>query len=408
MALPFTIQTESAVRGYLPPFKSSAGNFYAVVRATSGIEAGRAVDVFKASDPSVSWAVQDPGNNPVLGPSDKFNQITAVQEGDLLHIATRVTGGSYTYHTFNMADDTWGVVNELIETPTNLPTQFWISIAVRSDGDVVVVYNGDTDQVMGGKKERVDANVRDFGTGLWGGAIALDAAGDNHYGNPNVIKGPLTDDMHCLWQTTANTTDPPNSWMGIEARTLRPDDSLSTVDTDPADSGSALLGIANLVSYDDGGTQRIIANAAPDASGFNVNTFLGSEDGSDDIQLATTATESIGENVRINGELQVASLAEVSGVLHWLFSNAAQQDLYYITSTDDGASWTTPAEEINFVDVRFISANIYTRGGDTVLAYVYDDGGDQKYNEKVLIAGVTGVPPKNLSALQAVHRMGHY
>ena len=62
----------------------------------------------------------------------------------------------------------------------------------------------------------------------------------------------------------------------------------------------------------------------------------------------------------------------------------------YTTSTDNGSTWATPTEEIDAITVNFISATIYERDHYTVLAYVYDDGGVQKYNEKILNIGGAG------------------
>ena len=276
-------------------------------------------------------------------------------------------------------------------------------------GDVIVVYNGDTDAVMGGKKERVDVNIRTGGT--WGGAVALDAGGDIHYGNPNVVKGPLTDDMHIVWQQTLNIADPPTAWLQTQARTLRPDDTLSTT-VEPSlatnYTASHLLGGQNLVSYDDGGTQRIVGVGLSDTNDLkNVST---TEDGSDDITLTVgdILAEALTDEIFANVEVGICSIAELSGDLHILYSGGGiagvDQDLYYIKSTDDATTWDTETEEIDAITVNFISANIYVRGADTVLAYVYDDGGVQKYNEKILISG--GVSANGAPSITAVTASG--
>jgi len=243
---------------------------------------------------------------------------------------------------------------------------------------------------MGDKKERVDAAHRDGGT--WTTGIALDAAGDLHYGNPNVVKGPLTDDMHFIWQMTTNVADPPTIWQETEGRTLDPSNNLSTTDTATGtpETDGALLGISNLVSYDDSGTQRIIELGSSDNGGRTVVRCT--EDGSDDISLDSSDNFG-GIAAYINGEVGIISSAELNTDLHHLYSGGGalgvDQDLFYSTSTDNGLNFDTPIEEIDAITVNFISANIYVRCKDTVLAYVYDDGGVQKYNEKILIVGQT-------------------
>ena len=60
------------------------------------------------------------------------------------------------------------------------------------------------------------------------------------------------------------------------------------------------------------------------------------------------------------------------------------------------------------LDVDFMRMKVYYMPPPVVMAYVYDDGGVQKYNEKVLIAGAAGLPLQTQSVLQAVSRMGNY
>jgi len=130
MALPTTIVSTVGVSGHAPPFKSSAGNFYAVLFVDGATED---IEVFKATDPTDSWTAQDSANGPSESSGQKYHNIAAVQDGDLIHIASfTIAIDTYKYHSFNMATDTWSVVGELIETPTNFPTRSWISIGVRS------------------------------------------------------------------------------------------------------------------------------------------------------------------------------------------------------------------------------------------------------------------------------------
>ncbi len=363
MALPTTILSDVGYPGHHPPFKSSGGNFYAI--ATDDVVTSVHIEVFKATDPTDSWTVQDAADNPILSGSGlALECIAAVQDGDVIHIITGITGGAvinYQYHQFNMATDNWDIANETIENTENNPTNLWCSIAVRSDGDVIVAYAGDTDQNMGGKKERVDYGRREGGS--WGGnvGIALDAGGDVHYGNPNVVKGPLTDDMHFIWQQTTDTADPPTAWVNQHGRTLDSGNTLSTLDTQGSSTTTTLLGIGNHVSYDDSGTQRIINAGSRSDTGRNY--LRCTEDGSDNISLDGSTFDLSGADPFSNGEVGVITLVELNGDLHVLYSgggtNGVDQDLFYTTSTSDGFSWVAPSEEIDAITVNFISANIY-------------------------------------------------
>ena len=390
MALPTTVVAAAGVEGYSPPFKSSAGNFYVIARTSDVV----GIDAYKASDPTSSWTAQDTVNNPTAFTS--YPLISSVQKGDVLYIASinvnAVGDLSLKYHEFNMAADTWSITEEAVDGLADDPTFPWASIAVRSDGDVVVVYAGDTDAVMGGAKERVDYNVRT--TGTWGGPQALGvAAGDVHDGNPNCVLG-TNDFVHCVWQHTANVADPPTAWTNTHGRSIDPaDDSLSTVKASSLDSGSDLLGEPNIVTYDDGGTQRISVSAWVTATQIQSSLFI--EDVNDEIDFVNNFAEVLTAERYVNGEVGISTFVELSGDLHQLYAGGGtagvDQDIYYTKSTDNGTNWDAETEEIDAITVNYISANIYVRGSDTVLAYVYDNAGTQYYNEKVLIAGETAV-----------------
>jgi hypothetical protein len=385
MALPFTINTEPGDFGYHPPFKSSTGNFYVIAR-TTGLDK---VDVYKASDPSSSWAIVDDAGSPagIAG----LEAVNAFQQGDVLHIILSF-GGNRSYQQFNMATDNWDVTME------NPGESFFgtgynsTSVSVRSDSDVIVAYVGASDNIMGKRHGRVDYMRREGGT--WTVDISLDGSTgstEEHYCNPVVVRSANNDNMHFMWQEDlvgggallATLSD-------NAARTLSPTNVLSTTVTDTNDFSGTLIPVQNAVSYDDGGTIRIAWVGADDNT--SMIAFRSTEDGSGNIQAPSIAT--ITDDVYVNGERGVLSLAENAGVLYLLFAGGGtggvDQDLYYTKSSDDGATWDTPTEELNGVTINWVSANIYTRGTDTVLAYFYDDGGDQKYNEKIIIAGATG------------------
>ena len=380
MALPTTIVSDVGLGGHHPPFVSSGKDAYTIVRADAD-----ELDAYKATDPTDSWAVQ--GTGPVH--AGTILGYSCVQDSDVIHIVAW-SSATYEYYTFNMATDAW-VEDQLIETPANAPDQPWASIARRSSpAATIIAYAGDTDTITQ-EKERVDYAIRETGTGTWDTVgAALDAAGDVHYGNPNCILG-TNDQIHFMWQlTTVTTNDPPISWVSSEGRTIdSADDSLSTTDANSGDTLGALLGLPNVLTYDASGTQRMIANGHKDN---DLQSIRGTEDGSDDLLLESTVrTEVIVAEGYINGEVGVSTFAALDADMHGLYSGGGtvgvDQDLYYITSTDNGLNWDTETEEIDAITVNFIAGDIHIRGVNTVFAYLYDDAGVQKYNEKILIVG---------------------
>ena len=67
----------------------------------------------------------------------------------------------------------------------------------------------------------------------------------------------------------------------------------------------------------------------------------------------------------------------------WALISHSSQDLFS-DSNNDSAGWGTDTEELDAVTINNITSNVYQRGSDIVLAYVYDDAATIKYNEKVL------------------------
>ncbi len=403
MALPIQVRSGIGIMGHHPPMKSSAGAFYCVVRSGS-----TTIDVFKATDPTDTWTQSDASGRPFL-PATMVGY-SIVQGGDLIHIVAW-TNSLYEYSQFNMATDNWDVGGggETIDVVTDNAALFWASIAVRSDGDVIVAYNGSTDQNMGGTKERADYAIRN---GTWSAGIALDPGGDIHYGNPACVLG-TNDGVHILFtRTTITADDPPTTWQHVDARTLDSGDTLqSVVETTGVSPSSSLLGMQNMVSYDDAGTQRITVCGTATGSDNRWNNNL-IEDGSDNAALNDDFFSTGTPGPRTNGEVGIITIAELDADLYELFSGGGSggvdADIYLIKSTTDGTTWDAPTEVLDGITCNFISGNIYTRGADTVFAYVYDDDGVQKYNEEVLIAGAVGLIEPPLIRSFAIIRSTNY
>lgn len=380
MAFPTTIFAGGGIDGHQPPCKSSAGNFYAIVPIST-----TAIEAYKATDPEGgSWSAVDVGANNPAG-FGTLSVLSYVQAGDSIMCCTW-DGTIYEYHRFNMSTDTWDVVDSDLGTIDQAPTFPWCSIAVRNDGDIICVIAGDTDQNMGGKKERVDYVESTTDGSGWGTHTALDTDVDEHFGNPNVVKGPLTDDMHIAWQTTVNTDDPPTAWTDTEARTLDSANSLSTTVSSTSDSGSILLGNASLVSYEDNGTQRIHWLLGLDET--DILSLRSTEDGSDDISTITGVT-ALTDNPHSQAGTSAISHTEDSGNLYGVFIEALDRDIYYTTSSDDGANWSAASATFTGISALRLSCNIYQRGGNTVLAVTYSEASAIKYNEKVLSTGLS-------------------
>jgi hypothetical protein len=397
MAFPVTITTEAGFPGHNPPYKSAAGVFYAVVAQPGESD----IDVYSATDPAGTWSLAAS----VASGANSCSAFATVQDGDKIHIAWFVLASvvAIKYNAFDMSDDTFDVTptsEDIFSQAADRPYQPWISIAVRSDGDVIIAHNGLVDRVMGGDKERVDYARRESGT--WTFHLALDAAGDIHYGNPNIALGTSGDDrMHIVWFKTENTTDPPSQHGssgtdGICSATLRSNNTLSTTITAQLTSGFnqtlVLLGHANLVAYDDGTSQQAVTVGALNDNGSNDGVWQVRVTGFLLEDVNTIAHSSVGETHASakNNEAGIVTVAvDDNADLHVLYSGGgnfgADKDIYYAKSDDNGATWDVATEEVDQVTCNTISGTVYERGGATVLAYLHENSGVIKYSEKVLI-----------------------
>ncbi|MCB7129953.1 MAG: hypothetical protein J3T61_10505, partial [Candidatus Brocadiales bacterium] len=258
MALPVIISgSPPAVIGkqnsYHGPFKSSGGAFYTVVGDDNSVSAiwcfqdgdnihcvfqhsiteTRLINCYKATDPTSSFTAQDTANRP---------QTT--------------TAWDVFYARFSMSSDTWQDVDGssntevLVDTTNTTQTAAACSIGIRSDSDIVVVYQGDSDMVLGTEYDRIDMNVSTNDGPTWAGPTSIDNAGAVDWTGCVIVPGS-SDRMHVFFKDNTNSD--------AYQRRINSDDSLETFPSSfdaSVDSGSTYL-FKHGESYDDGGTQRV-------------------------------------------------------------------------------------------------------------------------------------------------------
>jgi hypothetical protein len=356
------------------------------------------IAVKKSSTPSGSWTELDSSNAPTFGSTSGI--IASVVDGNDLHIVSlsnSTSSSALDYYKFNTSTDTWTTsAFSTLESGDDRNTNFTLDLVVRPNGDIVVIYSGVIDRVMGGDKNRVDYALWN-GTS-WSVGNAVDAAGDIHYGVPTCFHGTVSNDVHLAWlrqQATAN--DPPTDWDEIQARTLRANDTLST--TSSYDTGTATFDAGRDVTraIDIGGSpnnQWLLPLAT--AAGALHSHYL-QEDGSNDITV-TSSNESDTDTNAIrtdsffsNGKCGMHSVVEDSanGDLYLVYSDDTNNKLYLRKSTDGGASYAT-AEALSQgtpdQEITSVSAAIYTRSGSKVIGYLFCSIGLSYYSEYTLTA----------------------
>ncbi len=374
MALPVSFDTDLSVgpqNSYHGPFKGSNGAFYTVLQNTVAGVGAAFISLHKATDPTDSFSEVD--TEQIGGSSgDTKDSIWCVQSADIISIVMQENVGSSNavyYSSANLSNDTISaeVLIESLNTDDDGPDAHACSIAVEPvGGDIVVVYQGDPDMVMGTEYARIDANKSTDGGTNWSGTgfpLAIDNAGSDHWTGPVIVAGS-SDRMHIFFKND-DVDD-------VFQRTLLSNDNLETfpsaIDTG-VDAGNlygwgrAVLSGTNVYAayMDSDGTSSYVKFTSADAPG-NPTPITGLSD--NDVDAAN---------------LSVLHGFALDGLdVHYFYSAAGINDL--LRDIDTGSGFGTDTTVLALTDVRHVSSNIYDRSG-TKLAYIYDDAGVVKYNE---------------------------
>lgn len=358
-------------RGHIGPFKSANGDWYVVVQSPT-IDQWR---IMKATtDVGSIWTAQDTSNEPAI--ANGRGSVAAVLDGNVLHIAAisdTYTSGMSTlqdieYYTFDVSTDAWSVDEAVTSiTVTDVTAYYGLGIAVRSDGDVIVVHPKTQRTNMGAKYSQFGYSRREGGT--WTADIALNDANENQSERADLVMAP-SDEGHILYEVGGSA-------YGV---TLDSANSLSTrVDVTQHSK-------TRPVTWDDAGTQRIAwFNSATSAA---MHASRATEDGSGDIQAGdnTDVPDANGFSTGNNG----IAWDSVSSELY-VFWAGPSSDLYYDKAAGGGTgSWGTDVELEDALTVNDVWAGFSTNGADGI-GVVVRDGTAIKFE----FIDLSGNPPIN-------------
>lgn len=243
------------------------------------------------------------------------------------------------------------------------------SIAVRSDGDVVVLYTG----LNSTKTNWLTYYSRREG-GSWTRGIQVPTSVTQTQVAGVAVLG-ASDLTHFFWSDRADNQ--------VEHRSLSSANSLGTVSV--VDSAAALreLGVVNAITFNDGTARvRVLYEDA--------NGQLSAAYGNDQTNPSWTAEADASDNdVLVLDESPIADLVLDGQVSHLIYSEDLSSDIF-IDENDGIGGWGTDTEEQDGVTCNAISANVYDRSG-IKLAYLWDDAGTTKYDEVDL--GAAPGPP---------------
>lgn len=371
MAFPTTITTGGDVTvGDSRPYVSSGDNVYVIVRddvTTSKLRA------FKASAPDTSFS--NVGTDPQVTSTLAIQSYATYQVGDVIHVVTLDYSSIGTvdlrYHKFDMSSDSWTLTNETIKNDMALVSttnQTSLGIVVRSSGDVIVLYNGPKVANMGTDRDRVYYARRV--SGVWTVDVVVDNAGATSWFAYAAVLGS-SDRTHFHF-TDGSASD------GYQ-RTLTSGNSLETF---PSSYDTAMIGDAahpgGGVSYDKSGTQKIVFpyvdSPSTQQSAIRFNSA--------DAPTVSATADITGATNTDGGHFETYMVNNGTTVYHFFIDSSL--DIYYTTSTDDGATWAAPTSFYTGSATK-LYASIFTRGGAVVAGIVFSET-DPKYTELTITA----------------------
>jgi hypothetical protein len=367
--------------------------------------------VKSGTDPSTGkWTHLDTSNEVVI--TTGFNMestsasrgIDAVVVGTTVHCVIRFPT-RIDYKAFDLSTETWGTSTTVT---SSLGADYGenIGITVKANGDILVIYNGATEKVMGGDKGRVDYARSTNNGSSWTADVALDAAGDIHYGSPGCRNGDVSNYVWLYWgRQTSTASDPAASWGDYQTRTHNSSATLSAVQTsgaltDCTNEGSRILLVDDGTNWKSpyfGSTPNRTQRVRQATSSSGVMSWSSTEFSNNTLANAPNILVSnsghYGFTLTLDPDNGDIYMVYVGG--SWTSSLIYEADLYYAVSTDGMATWSTPTliegtdngDHQEYQVIGKPNVAIYTRSGTKVLGIVYDiTGGMLRYTEISLSA----------------------
>lgn len=346
------------------------------------------IEVWRSVDGGVTWVEQDSTNKPNLPANG--DSVSGFLDGTTLHIATQDTNFAVEYHSFSISSDTWVTTNESVSTVPD--ARRGVSITVRSDGDRIIVYNDERQNVKGTPYERISYALHEGVS--WSIGNAVDDGGAVRYIGTTTIMGP-SDLLHIAYVTELAGGD-------VLHKSLNSSNTLSSVetlsDTASDDSGRTLVMTAS--HYLDGSISRVTMSWVENAA----NKYpRASEVNDDGVPTAESLVES--RQPENSGLQRLHALATDEDALttYHVMVDAATSDLYLNKNVDAGG-WTSEGEILDGTTGNALSATIFIRGFDVILGILLSDSFTIKYVEHYIRAIIPEPRLKNI--LQSpVYRM---
>ncbi len=284
-------------------------------------------------------------------------------DGTDIHVALATENGDIQHSIFDTTTDKWTTENNLVYDASDAPSstlRVQNSIAVRSDGDVIILFTGND-----GTKDEV-YYILDEGSGF---GSPVDVSGQSaDVSLAGVIVMGASDRAHFIYY---NFTD-----ASFHHRSLSSANVLDTEQTFSTDgSGSPLISRGD--SYVSSGTNvKVTYQDLPVSYDLRSLRLVSGAD-------PTLNTDDTGDDADITNTDLTAVLAVNDTTSYLLYVDGTDKDIYLVTQ-EHGESWGTPVELKDATTGNRITGEIYDRGNGDVFGYWVEEAGLRYYYEYIL------------------------
>jgi len=353
--------------------------FYTILLTNNGFDIV-ALKATTTPTTGTNWSEQD-GSVRVETGGGKIVSMWAVEDSSDLHVATQQVDGRVKYHVFDPGTDAWTKKNETVaiigdhanfDEEPEFPS---VSIALRSDGDVMILLAGQ-DNTTNDDLSFIIVNTG----GSWG-TLTEFGAGAEHKGM--VLTGPDSSDRITAFMNRGGQ---------VTTRSISSSDVFGTLkflDATP-DTATMVIGPALMEG------NQVFAPYIDASDKISVVDFTAAANPSFSISVDISDNTVKGHGASAPPFI-VACMAVKGSNVHLLYADDATQDIFHDADVDGGG--ITDVERNDGVTANRLSCH-YLSGSDN-LAWLYLDGTTTRYDE--LSLAVAGLLPGGL-ALMGVGR----
>lgn len=357
---------------------------------------GTEAKLLKSTNGGKTWREANATSAPTSTDQEGVSMRINPADTDILCVLTDTTGTLY-YHEYRMSThptnpDTWAVADEVVDNTYTSHTTNECSLEIRDAGGgnykAYAFYVDDQAPAL------VRYKIRSTG-GTWGSINTVDTAGTDPYISPITAKDSA-DVIHIVYKQEASPTGT------IWHNTLSTGDALGTRQSIATGIGTGSnrdnMPYTNLTHYLDGSVEVIPILYQTDTDTVITSVYL--RDGTP--QTGSTATDAVASSSGGGSHQLVACAAVYGKEVLLIYANDTNSN-WYLARNDDEAGWGTDTLEASVtIDSDQVTSLVLTHssgnGGNTVLAFIHDDGSDgghghQWYDEVILATPAAGPPP---------------